>query len=80
MLLLFGLAITKGEKYPRRIGWLLTAGGGALLSRDILELFSGPISDVMDVAVPAIAILTSALMLWLGILMFRATQRATAHA
>ena len=80
MLVLFGLAIAKGAEYPRRIGWLLTAGGVALLSTGILEAFSGPISDVMDVAVPAIAILTSALMLWLGILMFRTTQRATAHA
>jgi len=80
MLLLFGLAITKGQKYPRRIGWLLITGGVALLSTDILEAFSGPISNVMNVAVPAIAILTSALMLWLGILMFQAIQRATAHA
>jgi len=80
MLVLFGLAIAKGEEYPRRIGWLLTVGGVALLSTGILEAFSGPISDVTNIAVPAIAILTSALTLWLGILMFRTTQRATAHA
>lgn len=80
MLVLFGLAIAKGEEYPRRIGWLLTAGGGALFSIGILEAYSGPINEVINVAIPAIALLTSALTFWLGILMFRTTHRATAHA
>ena len=80
MLVLFGLAIVKGEDYPKWIGRLLTVGGVALLSTGILEAYSGPISDVANIALPVIAILTSALTLWLGVLMYRTTQRAAAHA
>jgi len=80
MLVLFGLAIAKGEEYPRRIGWLLTAGGVTLFSIGILEAYSSPINEVINAAIPAIALLTSALTFWLGILMFRTTHRATAHA
>ena len=80
MLVSFGLAIIKGEDYPRGIGRLLTVGGVALLATGILEAYSGPIGDIAHVALPVIAILTSALTLWLGVLMYRTTQRATAHA
>ena len=80
MLVLFGLAIVKGEDYPKWIGRLLTVGGVALLSTGILEAYSGPMGDVANIALPVIAILTSALTLWLGVLMYRTTQRAAAHA
>ena len=69
-ILLFGLAISLADRYPKWLGWAAVVVGAVGFVDGAIIGASGP-TDVLEIVFIAVAVLTSLWVFVLGVLMWR---------
>jgi hypothetical protein len=75
--ILFGLAVSSGARYPRRLGWVAVLGGAGAAVAGAIQLFTGP-SFVTLFIFPVFAALLSLWVVVMSVLLWQRTSSAPA--
>jgi hypothetical protein len=69
---LYGLAVSSGERYPQRLGWVAVVAGVGAVVVGFVHMVTGP-SFVTLFVFPAVAAVLSLWLLAIGVLLWRQT-------